>query len=251
MRRTGLALAALLFATAVSSGGCGRAIFGVAAREQRVLDAVQVHRAERARRLALPRPAAPALDVVRRWSAPPLLGTEFVLLRARGAAPHPSYLVALDIRALAVVLDAPPDSLPPGGAPAVPSIDWDYFNRLVHDEYPSLDRPEAALALARLAAILPAAEASPLVIGEPPTAPDAGARAQEAARNAYPQATPPAIAGSAARGYVAHLWTAYRSRPGAIEWTVRIAPSRAVSVSGRAADGPSLTPQTIARLTAP
>ncbi len=246
MRRPALALITLSLVTAVSSGGCGRGVFGVEARMRRVEGAVAARQGEAARRLALPRPPKPSLDVVRRWSAPPLLGTEFYLLRARGAAPRPSYLVALDVRALPVMLEAPPDSV--ARELAVPSIDWDYFNRLVHDEYPSLDRPEAALALARLAVILPAAAADPIVIGEAPTAPDAGARAQAAAQAAYPQAEPPRLAGYVEHGSVVRLWTAYRGRPGAVRWDVRITSPPAVHVSGVAFPGPALTPQTIARL---
>ncbi len=245
MRR---ALLALLLTTAVSSGGCGRVVFGVAARQQRAEAAVEAQRAEVARRLALPRPPAPALQIVRRWTAPPLLGTEFVLLRTGDSAPRLTYLVARDVRALASVLDAPPDSVPAGGPPSVPAIDWDYFNRLVHDEQPALERPEQALALARLACILPAAADQPLVMGEAPTAPDAGPRAQAAARSAYPQAAAPTIAGDAVTGYTARLWTAYRTREGAIAWTVRIAPTGAVRVTGERTDGPALTPATVARL---
>lgn len=243
-----IACSALPFMLALS--GCGHAVFGIAARQQRVLDAVGAQRAEIARRQALPRPTVPALDIVRRWRAPPLLGTEFVLLRSRGAAPHLSYLVALDVRALACVLDAPPDSVPLNELRAAPAIDWDYFNRLVHDEYPSLDRPETALALARLACILPAAADNPLVMGEAPTAPDAGARAQAAAAAAYRQATPPSIEGTAVTGYTAHLWTAYRTREGAVAWTVHVSPAGVVRVSGIAVPGPALTADAIARLAA-
>jgi hypothetical protein len=232
--------------------GCGRVVLGPRAREARVLRAVaQSETAYSARVEARGHSETFTPDdfrVVRHWSAPPLRESAFYLVRALDrdrmlnqrrldAGAGAWYLVGLDILALPHVLSAS-RSVPGGGREGwPPSIDWDLLNRMIDAEGVRVRNEQEAYWVARLAATLPVAEADPMVIGEPPTAPGVPLDVQERLSREHPEARAPRVLRAGDGGYDVTLWTAYPQVPEAhvVRWSVHVRSDGAVRVEAETA----------------